>query len=194
MSRQLGRWGRQLRRGSRGQRGRRRCQATPSRRCRTGPAAQGSRRLLRQPRALYVRDSPHLDRWFRPTPRATTSTSQCTSTPTDSRCRVRIARSGSRREKRRPPARQLPQVMSPRTYRDRSAGTGRATSRLRSCCAAGARAKRLRVDGSEGAATGPTTVSEVTQGKDCPPAGDTPRCGGPRSKLPIPSQQSGGGW
>jgi len=52
VSRQLGRWGRQLRRGSRGRRGRRRCQATCSRRCRTGPAAHCSRRLWRGPRAL----------------------------------------------------------------------------------------------------------------------------------------------
>jgi len=84
---------------------------------------------------------------------------------TDSRCRVRYRPSGSRRENRRPPARRAPQVVSPRTYRDRSAGTRRATLRLRSCCTARARAKRPRVDGLRAAATGPTTVSEVTQGE-----------------------------
>jgi len=78
-----------------------------------------------------------------------------------------IARSGSRRENRRPPARQPPQVVSPRTYRDRSAGTRRTTSRLRSCCTARARAKRPRIDGFRAAATGPTTVSEVTQNEYC---------------------------
>jgi len=65
--------------------------------CRTVPPAQGSRRLWREPRALCVRDSPHLDRWFRATPRATTSTSQSTSTPTAG-VGLGIARSGSRRE------------------------------------------------------------------------------------------------
>jgi len=107
-----------------------------------------------------------IDWWFRPTPRATTTTMPSTPAPTAG-VGFGIARSGSRRENRRPPARRAPQVVSPRTYRDRSAGTRRATSRLRSCCTARARAKRPRVDGFRAAATGPTTVSEVTQNEYC---------------------------
>jgi len=110
--------------------------------------------LARASCPLCVRDSPHLDRWFSLTPRATATTMPSTSTPTAG-VGLGIARSGSRREKRRLPARRAPQAMSPRTYRDRSAGTRGATSRLRFCCTARARAKRPRVDGSEGAATGP---------------------------------------
>jgi len=45
-------------------------------------ACEGSRRLWREPRALCVRDSPHLDRWFRATPRATTTTMPSAPTPT----------------------------------------------------------------------------------------------------------------
>jgi len=57
-------------------------------------ACEGSRRLWREPCAPCVRDSPHLDRWFRATPRATTSTSESTSTPTTG-VGLGIARSGS---------------------------------------------------------------------------------------------------
>jgi len=117
------------------------------------------------PLCVCVR-SPHLDWWFRPTPRPTTTTMPSTPTPTAG-VGFGIARSGSRRENRRPPARRAPQVVSPRTHRDRSVGTRRATSRLRSCCTARARAKRPRVDGFRAAATGPTTVSEVTQNEYC---------------------------
>jgi len=54
------------------------------------------------------------------------------------------------------------------TYKDRSIRrTRRATSRLRSCCTAGARAKRPRIDVFKDAATGPVAWAGVTQGKDC---------------------------
>jgi len=62
------------------------------------------------------------------------------------------------------------------TYRDRSGPP------------AGSRAKRPRGDGSKGAATGPITVSEVTQSEDC---GRHPKMSW-EEELPIPLQQYGG--
>jgi len=90
---------------------------------------EGSRRLWREPRALCVRDSPHLDRWFSPTPRATATTMPSTPTPTAG-VGFGIVRSGPRRENRRPPARRAPQAMSPRHVQGSIGRPCRATLRF----------------------------------------------------------------
>jgi len=142
--------------------------AAPPRRCRTGPPAQHSRRLWREPRALCVRDSPHLDGGsdrrlgprlaLRKAPRHRQPVSG--SEPPDP---AHAVMNGVHRLAK------TPQTLSPQHVQGSIE-----TSHLQSYLELHVLVQppklaqqRPRVDDSKGAATGPVTTADVTQGKDC---------------------------